>query len=93
MSTIHTILRNRLYSGRFMWKGKLIEGKHEPLVTVELWERAQSVLDARSGRKAKRGRHAFAFFRVDCLHTMRLRGGRRDQMAAVRLLSLHWLRR
>ena len=61
VSTIHTILRNRLYTGWYEWKGKLIEGKHEALVSVELWERVQAVLDGRLGPKAKRGRHNFAF--------------------------------
>jgi site-specific DNA recombinase len=61
VSTIHTILRNRLYTGWFEWKGKLIHGKHEALVPVELWERVQGVLDGRSAKKAKRGRHDFAF--------------------------------
>src|SRR5580692_11964651 len=27
VSTVHTILRNRLYSGQFEWNGKLIQGK------------------------------------------------------------------
>ena len=61
MSTIHTILRNRLYTGWFEWNGKLIQGRHEALVPVELWERVQGVLDARFANKAKRGRHDFAF--------------------------------
>ena len=59
VSTIHTILRNRLYTGWFEWNSKLIQGKHEPLVSVELWERVQGVLDGRFGKK--RGRHDFAF--------------------------------
>ncbi|WP_245316535.1 recombinase family protein [Mesorhizobium wenxiniae] len=29
VSTVHTILRNRLYTGWFEWNGKLIQGKHE----------------------------------------------------------------
>src|SRR5579875_1781213 len=61
MSTIHTILRNRLYTGWFEWNGKLIEGRHEALIPMELWERVQGVLDGRFARKAKRGRHDFAF--------------------------------
>src|SRR6516225_8091247 len=61
VSTIHTILRNRLYTGWFEWNGKLIEGRHEALVPVELWERVQGVLDGRFANKAKRGRHDFAF--------------------------------
>jgi site-specific DNA recombinase len=61
VSTVHTILRNRLYTGWFEWNGKLIQGKHEALVPVELWERVQGVLDGRFGKKAKRGKHDFAF--------------------------------
>jgi site-specific DNA recombinase len=61
VSTIHTILRNRLYTGWFEWNGKLIQGKHEALIPVELWERVQGVLDGRFASKAKRGKHDFAF--------------------------------
>ena len=61
VSTVHTILRNRLYTGWFEWNGKLIQGKHEALVPVQLWERVQSVLDGRFAKKAKRGKHDFAF--------------------------------
>ena len=35
VSTIHTILRNRLYTGWFEWNGKLIEGKHPALVSAD----------------------------------------------------------
>ena len=61
VSTVHTILRNRLYTGWFEWNGKLIQGRHEALVPVELWERVQGVLDGRFAKKVKRGRHDFAF--------------------------------
>jgi site-specific DNA recombinase len=61
VSTIHTILRNRLYTGWFGWNGKLIQGRHEALISVELWERVQVVLDGRFAKKAKRGKHDFAF--------------------------------
>jgi site-specific DNA recombinase len=61
VSTVHTILRNRLYTGYFEWNSKLIQGKHEALVPVELWERVQGVLDGRFASKAKRGRHDSAF--------------------------------
>src|SRR5437660_5450687 len=61
VSTIHTILRNRLYTGWFEWNGVLIQGRHEALIRVELWERVQGVLDGRFANKAKRGRHDFAF--------------------------------
>ena len=61
MSTVHSILRNRLYTGRFEWNGKLIQGRHEPLVSVELWERVQGVLDGRFAKKHRRMTHDFAF--------------------------------
>ena len=61
VSTLHTILRNRLYTGQFEWNGKLIQGKHEPLVSVELWERVQGVLDGRFAKKHRRMTHDFAF--------------------------------
>jgi site-specific DNA recombinase len=67
VSTIHTILRNRLYTGRFEWNGKLIQGRHEALIPVELWERVQGVLDGRFAKKAKRGKHDFTFSRlIEC---------------------------
>ena len=91
VSTIRTILSNRLYTGSFEWKGKLIKGQHEAIVPLELWERVQSVLDGRSLSKAKRGHRNFAFSGVDRLRPMRMRGGRGDQEAALRLLSLHRL--
>jgi DNA invertase Pin-like site-specific DNA recombinase len=61
VSTVHSILRNRLYTGWFEWNGKLIQGRHEPLVPVELWERVQGVLDGRLAKKHRRMTHDFAF--------------------------------
>ena len=61
MSTVHTILRNRLYTGWFEWNGKIHEGRHEPLVSVELWNRVQSVVEGRFAKKHRRMTHDFAF--------------------------------
>ena len=61
VSTVHTVLRNRLYTGQFEWNGKRIQGKHEPLVSVELWERVQGMMDGRHAKKTRRGKHDFAF--------------------------------
>jgi site-specific DNA recombinase len=69
LSTVHTILRNRLYTGWFEWNGKLIQGSHEALVPVELWERVQGVLDGRSAKKVKRGKHDFPFAGLIACHT------------------------
>src|SRR5215472_11432701 len=61
VSTVHSVLRNRLYTGWFEWNGKLFQGRHEPLVPVELWGRVQDVLDGRSAKKHRRMTHDFAF--------------------------------
>ncbi len=67
-STVHTILRNRLYTGQFEWNGKLIQGKHEPLISIDLWERVQGMMDGRHAKKFKRGKHDFAFSGLIACH-------------------------
>jgi Recombinase len=58
VSAVHTILRNRLYAGQFEWNGKLKQGKHESIVSIDLWERVQGRLRqplcAASGTGAER---------------------------------------
>ena len=60
-STVAKILRNRIYTGRFVWDGKTYDGQHEALVSTDLWERVQDVLDGRVGRKARTRKRDFAF--------------------------------
>ena len=60
-STVHAILRNRIYTGDFEWKGRYCRGKFQPLITRELWQRVQGVLDARNASKLRRGKRDFAF--------------------------------
>jgi DNA invertase Pin-like site-specific DNA recombinase len=61
VSTVHSTLRNRLYMGEFEWNGHLYSGRHQPLVTRDLWERVQGVLDGRHAKKHRRVKHDFAF--------------------------------
>ena len=61
VSTVHSLLRNRLYSGEFEWNGRRCVGKHQPLISLELWERVQAVLDGRYAKKHRRAKHEFAF--------------------------------
>ena len=51
-STVHKMLRTRLYMGEFDWNGRIYPGTHAPIVPRDLWDRVQATLD---GRKAKRG--------------------------------------
>jgi site-specific DNA recombinase len=61
VSTVNAILRNRLYCGQFVWNSKLYKGCHEAIVSVELWERVQSVMDGRLAKKYRRMSRDFAF--------------------------------
>ena len=63
-SAIHTLLKNRIYYGDFVWDGELYEGKHEPLITKELWCKVQEVLEGKNSAKEKRKSHDFAFSRL-----------------------------
>jgi DNA invertase Pin-like site-specific DNA recombinase len=60
-STVHKILRNRIYSGDFDFDGKTYAGKYEAIVTRELWQEVQNRLDGRSRQKPRKGRREFAF--------------------------------
>jgi DNA invertase Pin-like site-specific DNA recombinase len=61
ISTVHTILRNRIYTGAFEWLGKTYKGSHDALVSEDLWFAVQDVLDNRSASKVRGSRHDFAF--------------------------------
>jgi len=59
--TLHQILRKRLYSGDFDFNGQTYRGNFEPLVSKEIWERVQSVLNSHGKTNRQRIRHDFAF--------------------------------
>ncbi len=60
-STVHKILRNPLYMGEFEWGGRMYQGGHQPLVSRDLWQRVQDMLDGRIASKHRRVKHNFAF--------------------------------
>jgi site-specific DNA recombinase len=91
-STVHSILRNRLYTGDFEWSGKLHHGHHEPLVSVELWDRVQAVMDGRSAKKAAPHEARLRLFGPDRLRQVTAARLSASQEAALHLLSLHRLR-
>ena len=43
-SNYHVILTNPIYFGMMRWNGHLYEGKHQPLIDQELFERVQEML-------------------------------------------------
>jgi site-specific DNA recombinase len=60
-SVTHQVLRKRLYMGDFDWDGVTYKGSHEPLVTVEVWQRVQQLLNARAEKKTRSVKHDFAY--------------------------------
>lgn len=57
--SIYKILNNQLYIGRITHKDKSYEGQHQPIISVEIWDRVQNLLKAgqvqRERRYAKHG--------------------------------------
>lgn len=60
LSTLLTILHNEFYTGIFTWKGKRYENAtHEPLISKELFQRVQNVLNGPSKSKSRKGLFPF----------------------------------
>lgn len=68
-AAVHKLLTNRMFTGRFEWKGQVHQGNYEPLVSEELWEKVQAVLRGRGRKKPRFVTHDFAFSRlITCGH-------------------------
>lgn len=61
VSTVHHMLRNRLYAGSFDWRGEVYQGVHAPLVSPDTWEAVQQILDGRSTTNVRAKPHRFPF--------------------------------
>ncbi len=46
-SRIYKLLQDPFYCGKMRWKGEIYPAKHEPLITKDLFEKAQSILKRR----------------------------------------------
>lgn len=60
-SKVELILKSTFYVGRFKWQGKLYQGTHEPIISQDLFDRAQEVFEKRKKKSGKYREHAFAF--------------------------------
>lgn len=59
LSTLYVVLGNPFYAGHFLWNGKLYRGKHQPMITMEEFQRVQELI-GRPGT-AKPQKHSFPF--------------------------------
>lgn len=44
LTSLKEIIENPFYYGNFIWKKKLYEGKHEPIISKTLWDKANAIL-------------------------------------------------
>ena len=58
-SAVHKILTNPVYHGALPWKGEVYDGKHEPLVTEETWQKVQTKLHGRTSPRVRREEFPF----------------------------------
>ncbi len=57
--SLEAMLKRLIYTGDFMFCGKFHEGKHEPIVSIPLFEKAQQAF--KRANKPKYTKHKFAF--------------------------------
>ncbi len=46
-SVMSRMLHNPFYVSKFMWQDKLYEGKHTPIVELDMWQTVQDVLNSK----------------------------------------------
>ncbi len=56
---LETLLKNPFYTGRFIWRGVEYQGTHEPLVSVDLFQRVQDIFAGR--HRVRHRKHNFPF--------------------------------
>jgi site-specific DNA recombinase len=67
-STVERLLKNPFYVGTFRWAGKTYEGDHEPLVSVELFQRVQEAL-RKGNHPVQHTKRSFAYTGlIKCAH-------------------------
>ena len=59
-SNTEKILKNPFFYGEFRWDSKLYKGKHQPLITKQLFDIVQEAFKAHNKQKATKRRFAFA---------------------------------
>lgn len=51
-SRIHTLLKHRIYIGIVDWRGKSVQGQHEPIIPVDLFNKVQAVASGKNSPKS-----------------------------------------
>ena len=56
-SQVHSMLKDPYYLGLVTYKGEIYQGRHEPLIESELFDRVQEVMSERSGAGTRERTH------------------------------------
>jgi len=68
-STVHNILRNRIYSGDFDLDGTTYHSAYEPIASRELWDQVRVIPDGRDTKKTHKAKEGLVFSgRITCGH-------------------------
>jgi DNA invertase Pin-like site-specific DNA recombinase len=59
-SRLHQLLRNPFYCGKFVWNGKLYDGKHEAIISQELFDLVQLRI-RRQNTNPRHAKHLYPF--------------------------------
>lgn len=60
-SQIYRMLKNRFYLGEITFRGKTYQGVHEPLISYDLFQKVQEVLERHRRGARMKVRHRFAY--------------------------------
>jgi site-specific DNA recombinase len=85
-SYLHTVLNNRVYLGFFEWSGIEYRGKHQPIISPELFAAAQAVMHAPN--KGKYNKHRCSGYRGKC-ELPRFREEQISEMLAEVMNGIH----
>lgn len=58
-STVNNALKNPIYYGKFLWKGELLQGKHTPLTTEEIWIQCQKIINSHNQNASRSRKHNY----------------------------------
>ena len=68
-SSIHKMLKKRMYCGEFEWRGMHLKGNYPPLISKALWLKVQDVIASRHKRKTRNAKNEFNYSRmIQCGH-------------------------
>ena len=59
LSTLYDIFTNLFYAGMYEWQGNIEQGFHEPIITLEDFDKVQIILGRKGKPRQQKHEHAF----------------------------------